>query len=224
VRPREFFNDNVSDDIQGEIVRTFYRAYPDTKNDLDEMEYPLDYFKDLYGQLLRAKVDIYLRQLSKRFPEQVEAITSLNKAKNSHHALVISDKIMMTASAVQFETALPREAIFREELAEQTQGEFIYDEEKNIYTLPTLSEHKPSLDSKIYAIILHGPAENNRYLPGFIKVAFLDCKMNRLCDDLNLSNKYRNIVDEMLTIDTEKISETMKFELSKESSPAQERR
>jgi len=221
MKPREFFNDNVPDEIQEEIVRTFYRAYPDTKNDLIERDYPLDYRKDLYGQLLRAKVDMYLRQLSKRFPNKIKANTNLNQANNSHHALIISGKVKMTASAVQHETDVPREAIFRADLAASTQGEFEYIETTNSLVIP---DDKPEFKFlQLYSIILHGAAKDNRYLPGFIKVAFLDRNWNRLCDDIDLSKKYQHLVDEMLTADTEKIPERITVTLNKEISPEQKR-
>ena len=219
MKPRDFFNAKVSDEIQEEIVRTFYRAYPDTRDDLVERDYPLDYRQDVYGQLLRVKVDMYLRQLSKRFPEQIKARTDPNNANNSHHALIISDKVVMTASAVQHETDVPREAIFRACLAALTQVEFEFDEATNSFIIPN---PKPDPEyPQLYAVILHGSAGDNRYLPGFIKVAFLDRKMNRLCADIDLSVKYRDLVDEMLVTDTEKIPDKTTVVPNKEISSKQ---
>jgi hypothetical protein len=213
MKPRKFFDDNVSNEIQEEIVRIIYLAYQDTINDLKEQDYPRSYYKDLFGQLLRAKIDIYLHQLSKRYSQQIKANIELNKAKNSHHALIISDKIIMTASAVQHETDIPRKAIFRACLAALTQGEFDFDEDTNSFTVPYFSHGNESPpNSKLYAIIIHGPADDNRYLPGFIKVAFLDYKMNRLCADIDLMKKHREVVDNIITFGTEEIPDKITIE------------
>ena len=203
MNPRDIFNNNVSDEIQEEIVRTLYRAYPHAKADLIERDYPWDYIKDCFGHLLRAKIDIYLRQLKERFPKQINASTNLNTAKNSHHALLISDKVRITASAVQHETDKPREAMFRADLAVSAQGQFEYNEDTGNLVLANTKDKSPQL----YAVLLHGPADNDRYLPGFIKVAFLDQKMNRICADIDLMKKYSNMINEILATDTEKITE-----------------
>ena len=215
MKVRDYFDDNVQNEIQEEIVRTFYRAYPDTKWDLEERGYPADYFKDVYGQNLRVRVDQNLRQLSKRFPEQIKAFTEPNETNSSHHVLLVANHILMTASAVQNDSDVPRVAIFRSFLASQTQYEFEPDEDTNILVpIPQLNV----TSSQLYAIILHGPADNDRYLPGFIKVAFLDIRMNRLCSDIDLLKKYRYIRDEMLTKDVEKIPYETKIEINKEIS------
>ena len=125
----------------------------------------------------------------------------------------------MTASAVQHETDVSREAIFRAHLAALTQCEFEFDEATNAFIIPN-PKLKPEAP-QLYAAIIHGPAGDNRYLPGFIKVAFLDRKMNRLCADIDLSKKYRNLVDEMLVTDTEKIPDKTTVMPNKEVSPKQ---
>jgi len=218
MNPREIFNDNVPDEIQEDLVRTLYRAYPDAREDLVERDYPWDYIRDCFGQLLRAKVDIYLRQLKQRFPKQIKASTNLNSARNSHHALLISNKVRMTASAVQHETETPREAIFRAGLAVSAQGQFEFDEATETFVV---ANHEPE-SPQLYGILLHGPAEDNRYMPGFIKVAFLDRGMNRICTDIDLMKKYSDVVNEMLASDTEKISDKATVVPNKETLPKQE--
>jgi hypothetical protein len=212
------FDDNVPDEMQEEFVRTLYRAYPDARADLAERDYPPDYIRDCYGQLLRAKVDIYLRQLEKRFPERIKASTNLNKTKNSYHVSLISNRVRMTASAVQHETDTPREAIFRADLAASAQGRFDFDEITETFVVTNPEPESPIL----YGILLHGPAEDNRYLPGFIRVAFLDRRMNRICTDIDLMKKFSNVVTEMLASGTEKITEKITVVPAKEVLPKQE--
>ncbi len=218
MNPRETFNENVPDEIQEEIVRTLYRAYPDAKADLVERDYPWDYIGDCFGQLLRAKVDIYLRQLKQRFPKQIKASTNLNSVRNSHHALLISNRVRMTASAVQHEAETPREAIFRAGLAASAQGQFEFDEATKTFVVANPGPESPQL----YGILLHGPTENDRYMPGFIKVAFLDRRMNRICADIDLMKKYSDVVNEMLASDTEKIPDKLTIVPNKETLPKQE--
>lgn len=217
MNPRDFFNDNVPDEIQEEFVRSLYRAYPAARADLAERDYPLEYIRDCFGQLLRAKVDIYLRALKHRFPGKINAITNLNKARNSYHVLLISGKVKVTASAVQHETDTPREAIFRADLAISAQGQFEFNEETKSFVIANPGPGP----SQLYGILLHGPAEDNRYMPGFIKVAFLDRAMNRICADIDLRKKYGHIINEMLASGTEKIAEKLTVVPTKETLPKQ---
>lgn len=217
--PRAFFNYYVTPEVQEELVRIIFRGYRHSFDELLQASYKDEQIHDLYPYARRTKIDGYLGQLSSRFPE-VSTRIQLNKARNSHHTLVILGNIICTASAVEYPTDLPREAIFRNIYA-GSQIEFDIKEDENI--LKILNDLPPP-DARLYALIIHGPVNTSvRNLPGFIRIAFPGRHyFTRLDDDIDLYAKYKDVTEEMSREGTEVIEDKVEVKLI-ENVPLQEK-
>lgn len=205
-RPRDFFNKNVTDDAQKELVRLIFRGYRTPYDEIMQSDYKHSLGIDLFPNARRAKIDSYLIQLSGIFPD-ISTKIQTNLRRNSHHAVVYAGNVFFTASAVQNEYDLPRKAFFRQEYASM-QTEFDYSSDENIFIIRNNTIQQ---QLKLYALILHGPEiGNDKWLPGFIKVAFpsKDC-LTRMDDDIDLWKKYPNVVQELINEGTEVVEDNV---------------
>lgn len=219
IKPRDYFNKNVPDDAQKEILRLIFKGYRTPYDEIMQSDYKQRLGMDLFPNARRAKIDSYLLQLPKLVPDAISKIRS-NARRNSHHAVIYCGNVFMTASAVQHESDLPRLAIFRQVYASM-QSEFDYSESDNTLKIINISI---STEPKLYALILHGPdIGNDKWLPGFVKIVFpgKDCK-SRMDDDIDLYAKYPYVVQEQLMVGTEQVKDGIELTLKVEI-PEQEK-
>jgi hypothetical protein len=210
-RPRIIFNETVSDEIQEVLVATVFRAYKDAHDDLSKLDYPQAWIHDLYGQHLRCKLDMYLSNLGKRYPEQVSAIINPNESHNSFHSLVTIGNVYITQSAVQHPGDLPRSALFRSNYASENQLWFDIDEEKSQFQIADVNS-APS--TRLYSVLLHGPNENDlRYIPGFLRIAFPSRHDFRLDDDIDLFLKFKHLDEEITSQEIESVKDEAEVQL-----------
>jgi len=121
--------------------------------------------KDLYPYYRRTLIDDRLLAIGKRFG--IEARSVLNTIGNCSHVELEHEGIVLTCSAVESGNAVPREAIFREQLASSSQIELF--PESN----PVIPAHP-----KLYAILIHNGLSHKTEHPAFLRIAFPDreCK------------------------------------------------
>jgi hypothetical protein len=110
----------------------------------------------------------------------------------------------MTVSAVNKPTTLPREALFRNDLA-NCQYSFI-DTTTDGETKFKISDLKNIKDSIVYAFVIHGPAEDNPFFPSFIRIAFPDQNCRKFIDEpIDLLKKFSDDVEQLMKKGTETI-------------------
>lgn len=206
--PRVFFNTNVPSEVQAETVRILFRAYRDAKTELLGADYSAAQYHDLYGDIRRSRIEDYLLKLPDKFSYLI-ASSKLNVVRNCYHSLVVCGNVILTASAVNNQTDLPRKAEFRN-LYAGPQYEFEIDDANMLKVIDDI----PDMENKLYAIIVHGPISiKERSEPGFARIVFPDKNCQRSLDHIDLFLTYDQVIKEILSEGTEIIPDEAEVKL-----------
>jgi hypothetical protein len=202
-KPREMFNDLVSDEIQRQIaiavVSQYKRAYQDCYENCEPAE-----AHDLLPHLRRAYIEGVMPDLAARV-EGYTTITEKNKAENCWHRSILGDRIRLTQSKVEQREILPRNAEFRKGYARSNQMLFDFMNEKEVCEIHS--------EEPLYAIIVHMPAENDEGVPEFVDLIFPDKDYTEIGGRIRLLDKFPRTIPE--TIQEEAIPEKAEIKLQR---------
>ena len=151
-----------------------------------------DIIRYLFPQVLRAKIDLRLFALAPLTP--ILGVTlEPNKTATAHHALIKLPYAMITASAVRGAEKVVRPAGFRNNYV-RLQSQFVIDDKTN--TLRFSDE--VSLDEAfVYAIVIYGPKQGDRYRNGFVHIVFLDADGVYLPGRIKLEERFPEVLEEI---------------------------
>lgn len=188
-KPREMFNDLVSDDIQREILKSFFeqysRAHTHCYNTFAKTE-----ARDLLPHYRRVCIEDIIPDLASRIGSCV-AEPRKNKAKNCSHRLMIKNRIILTQSKVEQEGTLPRNAEFRKGYAKSPQLVFGFMDEDTASELEN--------ETILYAIITHMPAPQEESLPAFINIVFPNRNYESIVGpSIKLLDKFPDTIPEII--------------------------
>lgn len=192
------FDQYVDVNFQKEIVKAIIRGYFNLNKSIKSCEFAPIPEKNVYPYNRWAAIDTTLLALSGKYRD-FEIISKANSRRNSYYTLISSPFINMTVSSVNSPKSVPREAKFRSDYA-SIQTTFIPVDDVFKIMPPE------SCSKKLYAIILHGVIDkSNPYMPSFIRLGFPadDCKS--YITTVDLCEKYKDVVQEMLHEGTENI-------------------
>gem|GEM_PF-1916221 len=151
-----------------------------------------DIIRYLFPQVLRAKIDLRLFALAPLTP--ILGVTlEPNKTATAHHALIKLPYAMITASAVRGAEKVVRPAGFRNNYV-RLQSQFVIDDKTN--TLRFSDEVTPD-EAFVYAIVIHGPKQGDRYRNGFVHIVFLDADGVYLPGRIKLEERFPEVLEEI---------------------------
>jgi hypothetical protein len=127
--------------------------------------------------LRRAEVEATLDRLASDFG--VQAIATLNRARNYYHREVVVGPLVLTASAVGNASDMVRSAKFRATLAEESQLCF-----------PGLEDPRLANGMSLYGILLHGPSSANPKELGFLHIGFPSAHCDEWVANIDLSHMH----------------------------------
>jgi hypothetical protein len=189
---RDYFNASISNDIQRDIVRHVYKGYIKADKLVKEKEYQPGPAKNLYPYVRWATIDDNCLALNNKY-EGLQTSSEINISHNSFHTLITSGNIKMTISSVNNPSALPRVALFRNDLA-ILQYRFDISKDKSTFELLDL---KSISDGTIFAFIIHGPTLDNQRFPGFIHIVFPDEHCTKYLDRIDLFKRFPDLIEEL---------------------------
>jgi hypothetical protein len=198
-----FFDDHVSRELQQDlIVRCILKGYREAAEECDE-RYAWEQAHDVRPHVRRAKIEQLLRGLPARHPE-ITAVPEINDSNNAYHVRVTSGRVTFTISAVDQPTTIVRYAVFRETLARRYQMAFAG---------LGVEEPPPSPDALVYALIIHGPAEDDhtQRFPGFVRVVFPTSDCSDYIDQLDLLARFRELPEFKSITGTEEIPDKLQI-------------
>jgi hypothetical protein len=150
---RDSVRSELRDGFADKVIRAMTAAYAEAKLECAENYGPEG--GDLYGHLLRAKVE---RNLHQSFSGVVGVTVrfDLNASRNSRHLVIEIGRLVITESMVDTPWTMVRRAEFRETLAQSAQGDLF------------ASSDDGPIRSKLYLLIVHGPGGASA--PAFIDI------------------------------------------------------
>jgi hypothetical protein len=188
--PSPFFNENVRDVVQAEIIRIVFRGYRDADKELNEADYDVPEYAYLRPYIRLARINYYLRSFNKRFTD-CEAIVETNETHNFPYTLLRVGNVIMTVSRVEGQDVLPRNAKYRNIYAGQ-QSRFDIEQD----SLTIVDTIVPA-DAVLYGIILHSPIKGE-HRPGFVDIGFPNENCTDFVGKIRLFKKFPDVVDEMV--------------------------
>ena len=182
---RRFFDDYVPYELQQDlIVRCILKGYAEAADECLG-KYAWEQAHDVRPHIRRAKIEQLLLGLRSRHHE-ITAVSTINESNNAYHVRVTSGRVIFTVSAVDSPETTLRHAVFRETLARRYQ-----------LPLPELGmeEPPPSPDALLYALIIHGPANEDgvQRFPSFVHVVFPTSDCSDYIDRLDLLARFRDL-------------------------------
>jgi hypothetical protein len=191
--PTKYFNANVTNEIQKEIRDQIIVDYSTSYNNvISGFSYEVSH--DHYPQERLSTIEDNLKKL-RRFPG-VNVESRLNRKHTSYHTLVQVKNVVVTVSKVASRKKLPRNTLFRENLA-GAQSYFVPKAKGGIQIRKPIY---PS-NSKLYAIIIHGTARGARKdMPSFIDVVIPDRSYKTIIDRLDLLTKDFSKIEKVPTV------------------------
>lgn len=196
--PQAFFDSQVSQQVQERLLRLILAAYLQARRDIRD-DYQPQVAHDVFPHILRARVDSFLYSIGSRFGfSDVEARYEPNKQSNSFHTVMKVGKVVLTSSAVEGPGVVPRNAEFRNEIAD-AQSRFIVDSGCNAFVIDDMPTPD---DAVLYGLIIHGPEAYGvktplRYIPGFVRVAFPNRSCSAYLDCLDLKARFPQLFAEL---------------------------
>jgi hypothetical protein len=164
-----------------ETVSALERSYRLAQEDC--MKFDGNEAHDVFSHIRRAHFQTEWRRIAKAYPT-LDATSVENEAGNAFHTKVRGGSIVLTESAVNASTEIPRRALFRATYARRPQMAF---------TSFGIDDPPPPAEASAYAILAHGPRGAGRIVsPHFAFVGFptADCdeyvhriSLNHLLDD-----------------------------------------
>ena len=167
--PIGFFEERTDSTILRSIYRQVLIAWIESLVEMTNGLYLDDIIRYLFPQVLRAKIDLRLFALAPLTP--ILGVTlEPNKTATAHHALIKLPYAMITASAVRGAEKVVRPAGFRNNYV-CLQSRFVIDDKTNTFRF---SDEVTPDEAFVYAIVIHGPKQGDRYRNGFVHIVFLD--------------------------------------------------
>jgi hypothetical protein len=204
VEMRQSFLRAYQEDFLKDLIRltktVYLSAYEECKKN-----YPLEEAHDLRGHIRRAKLEVQLRELGKRY-SNVYTNVQTNKKKTSYFTTLQAENVVITANQVAHPKIMVRSAMFRNTLARSSQIE-LYDEQIEI----------PPVDASLYAILLHGEDATNPKRPGFAQIVFPNSDCTKYLAQINLFAKYNVLVSELWSVKEEIVKPKLDIKLSDEA-------
>lgn len=152
--------------IPRELVKKFLRCIliSYTKADSEAREkYPPSEAHYIRGPQRRADIEVGLRSVAD-LDQEVSALPRWNKTGSQAHTLITRGQIKLTCSRADSRYDVVRHAEFRKDYAAQSQYDLFQINEP-----PEVSQ-----GPYLYAMILHGPAQDDKSRPAFVDVVFPD--------------------------------------------------
>lgn len=180
------FDRSVPNRFVQETLRCLYSAYRDADAQCRQ-DFPMPEAHDLRGHLRRAMFERNWRTLATRYLD-LSASAVRNHRRTSYYTQIVSGCVVLTESAVETPEAMVRKAVFRQTLARSAQ-----------MVMPFVEHDLPAPDALLYAILLHGPADESTSSPGFVHIAFPSKDCSTYLDRIDLLKRYPNIAAEVRT-------------------------
>jgi hypothetical protein len=206
---KDYFNASISNDVQQDIVRHVFNGYVEADKLVKRQEYQPGPARNLFPYVRWATIDNNCLALNNKYPG-LETISELNLQRNSFFTLIRLGNVRMTISAVSSSSALPREALFRNDLA-SCQYRFDISEDQ---TKLEFRDLKSLGDGIVYAFVIHGPVADNPRLPAFIHIGFPDQRCTQYLDRIDLLRKYPDLIEQLMHEDMERIKDTAQVTLN----------
>lgn len=177
-----YFFSSVPEQFLRETIRTVWGVYRALERDCARYDQPeREYMR---GHFRRANIESAWRKVASNFRE-LRVSVKKNKRENIKFTLIKAGRLRLTVSAVSSAGAVPREAIYRTNLAS---------------TQLKLYESNPKLPPAraLYGILTHGWGRDLTS-PGFVSVAFpaADCKS--LLTSISLASRFPDLWEEETT-------------------------
>lgn len=188
--PRDFLEDSIRT-----LATVYLNAYNECKN-----FYPKQEAHDLRPHVRRAKFEVQLRELATRYPE-IKASVEPNEAGTSYYTCLSSNKIVLTACAVQNPSVIVRRALFRETYARGAQ--------LNLFE----PEMPAPEDARLYVILLHGPDAKDQTRPGFAHIVFPNSDCDAYLTRINLFDRYSSLINSLWSVTEEKVEDNLQVGL-----------
>jgi len=195
-----YLDAHVSEGMQRDIIRRIIGGYRWCDKIIKDSELAEEPVRNIYSVNRSAAIDTMLLGLTGKYGG-FEIASRQNSSRNYYYTLIRSPYVVMTVSHVNSPKAVPREAKFRSEYA-SIQARFV--ERNNSFEIVP----PESCEKILYAIILHGTVDkSNLYIPGFIYLGFPSDNCKSYITRINLYDKYKDTVQEMLQQGTEYIKD-----------------
>jgi hypothetical protein len=178
-----FFNDMPEDvllDTARCAIGAYQEAYKYTRDN-----FPGEEAHDLYPILRRSMFERNWRSRLIR-NKALTVSVEVNAAGNCYHTLVGCGRVIMTASAVERPSEMPRDAVYRKTLATPSQIE-LFDEPEEV-----------DEDAPLYAMLLHGPlGAGLLQSPMFLHVGFPTADCENYVTRVNLAERFPTLATEL---------------------------
>ena len=168
------FFESVPDEIQRALTQCVFGAYRTVFADCSKFQE--EEAKDIRPFFRWVQIRSDLRGLPARF-EGVSA------TPERYHTRVTCGKIIITASAVQDPSDMPRRATYRAEYANNQ--------------LDLFAEHAVSDGEYLYAILAHGPDPTDHRQPQFIHIGFPDRRYQGYLHRIDLFERHAALVESL---------------------------
>lgn len=159
VDPVQLFDSLIPRDFQRATLRCLLDTYTGVHDACGSLlNLPREEAHDVRPYLRRSKFDAEWRAVAARFPSLTATVEG-NDAQNCHHTLISAGCVRLTASAVESDATVVRQAVFRKSLATSNQLYLFED------------RPPPPEGALLYAILIHGPRADQRQ-PFFADIVF----------------------------------------------------
>ncbi len=183
---RRFFDANVPQELQRELLRIVYLADRDGYKEVKDHNYHERVIPDLLPHVQRGRLETYAADLKRKFPD-LNVSYEWNSKNTATHVAVTSGKVTVTFSSVTDPLTIVRNAEFRNEKAEAQGKLFTLDDDNHMIF------HEPVDQSlgRLYAIIIHHAAKANLSIPAFVDVVFPNHDCSAYIDRIHLMERYQ---------------------------------
>ena len=120
--------------------------------------------------------------IAEDYPE-ITGASKPNHRGTSYYTLLSSGSVFLTANAVQQPNELVRYAMYRETYA--------------IASVPNLFGEPPAEGGILYAILLHGPEEEDKMRPEFVHIVFPNKDCSEYVGRIDLLLRFADLVEEL---------------------------
>lgn len=172
----DVFNASFPTHILEAMIKCIFNAYKVAYNECKQKFTPEE-AHDLLPFYRWVQLRMELRGLGGRFQELQ---TTAEPNGSSFHIIINSDRLMLTVSSVDRPGGFPRPAIYRNDYANECQL--------------NLFEPLPK-DSKVYAVLIHGPDKKDRSTPAFSEIVFPEKGFESYIHKINLFSRFDSLIN-----------------------------
>ena len=173
---------SVPEQFLRETVRAVWAVYRALARDCARYDKPeREYMR---GHFRRANLESAWRKLARNFKE-LKVSVKANKSENIKFTVIKAGRLRLTASAISSPGSVPREAIYRTNLA-SSQLKLL---EANTKLPPTRA---------LYGILTHGWGRD-LVSPGFVSIAFPSADCKSLLTSISLAHHFSDLWEEETT-------------------------